>query len=164
MLTRIWSNLQRGSSSDCPKTMAIRCKTLKSATINKQHRNCFSIRQSLALFSSQTTDHYIIATQYAQSARQGHAFQTLLKLITKHQALQTAWQGHMFQTLVEAISQSQVLQTVGQDHAFQTLVEFLCKSQTDKAFWKVETAKWRWGCQVCNPFQGKLCSRDVEPH
>ena len=51
--------------------------------------------------SSQTTDRYIIATQHAQSAWQGHAFEILIVICTKSQTLQTVRQGHPYQTLVE---------------------------------------------------------------
>ena len=88
----------------------------------------FSPRDILLQSSSQTTDRDIIATQHAQSAWQGHAFQTLVEFVSNCQFLQAVRQGHAFQTLVEFVSKCQFLQAVRQGHAFQTLVEVMSKS------------------------------------
>ena len=96
---------------------------------NKQ-RPLFLHMMLSGTLSSQATDHYIIATQHAQSAWQGHAFQTLVRFVSKCQFLQTVRQCHPFQTLVEPISTSQILQTVRQGHSVQTLVKVRSKSQT----------------------------------
>ena len=119
----------------------VRLLKVSNCQTNKQHLLFLHMTFSCAL-SSQTTDHYTIATQHAQSAWQGHAFQTLFIAALKSQALQTIRQRHAVQTLVELKSKSQFLQTVRQGHAFQALVELRSKSQI------LQTVRQGHACQT----------------
>ena len=125
------SLLLRCFFSTCPRKTPI-----KATRCNKQ-RLLFLHMMLSGTLSSQATDHYIIATQHAQSAWQGHAFQTLVRFVSKCQFLQTVRQCHPFQihTLAEPISKCQILQTARQAHSFQTLVEGITKNQILQTVW-----------------------------
>ena len=142
-------NLQLKISGDAPpvsqKKQAIKVSKLSDqqrATSNTSLFSSFLHMTFPCTLSSQTPDHYAIATQHPQSAWQGHALQIghvlqiLVTVATKRQALQTVWQGHGCQTLAKVITKSQILQTVRQGDAFQTLVEVTSKSQALQTVWQ----------------------------